>query len=109
MTPYMKIVAPSPSASTAPATARKPGALRRPFQAWRKSSMKGIGDAPSDRGGELMRHHAARRVFEQDAAVEELDAALGEIRVTRIVRHHHDGRAFGMQAAQQIHHGFAVP
>src|SRR6185295_1046057 len=43
-----------------------------------------------------------------DAAVEDVDAAIGVARVTRIVRDHADRRAAAMQLAQEIHHGFAA-
>ena len=43
-----------------------------------------------------------------DAAVEQVDAAVGVARVARIVRHHADGRAALMQLAEQIHHRFAA-
>src|SRR5688572_14786080 len=47
-------------------------------------------------------------IFLDDAAVEEMDAAIGVARVTRIVRDHADRRAFAVQLAQQLHDRFAV-
>src|ERR1700747_1513253 len=46
--------------------------------------------------------------FFHDAAVEQVNRAVGNARVARIVRHHADRRAFTMQLPQQVHHGFAV-
>src|SRR5258708_17085898 len=46
--------------------------------------------------------------FFYDAAVEEVNGALGEVGVALVVRDHADGRAVAMQVAQQFHHGFAV-
>src|SRR5258705_11480696 len=46
--------------------------------------------------------------FFHDAAVEEMDRALGEAGVALVVRHHADGRAVAVQVAQQFHHGLAV-
>src|SRR5690606_6107537 len=43
-----------------------------------------------------------------DLAVEEGDRAVGALRVAWIVRHHADGRAFGVQLAEQIHDGRPV-
>ena len=47
-------------------------------------------------------------VLLDDAAVEQMDAAVGVARVARVVRHHADRRAFAVQLAQQLHHRFAV-
>src|SRR5579862_131896 len=46
--------------------------------------------------------------FFNDAAVEQMNCAIGNAGVARIVRHHADRRAFAMQLPQQVHHGFAV-
>ena len=46
--------------------------------------------------------------FFHDAAVEQVNRAIGDAGVARIVRHHSDRRAFAMQLPQQVHHGFAV-
>src|SRR6267154_2373934 len=46
--------------------------------------------------------------FFYDAAVEEVDGALGEVGVALVVRDHANGGAIAMQVAQQFHHGFAV-
>ena len=43
-----------------------------------------------------------------DAAVEEVDRAIGVRGVARIVRHHADRGAAAMQLAEQLHHRFAV-
>src|SRR6185503_8918847 len=47
-------------------------------------------------------------VLLDDAAVEEMDGAIGVPRVARIVRDHADGRAFAVQLAQELHHRLAV-
>ena len=47
-------------------------------------------------------------VFLDDAAVEEVDGAIGVARVARVVRDHADRRAFAVQLAEQLHDGFAV-
>src|SRR6266851_2031625 len=47
-------------------------------------------------------------LFLDDAAVEDVDAAVGVPRVTRVVRHHADGGAGAMQLAEQIHHRLAA-
>jgi hypothetical protein len=41
-------------------------------------------------------------------AVKEMDGPLRMFGKTRIVRHHADGRAFAMQALQQLHYRFAI-
>src|SRR5258707_4240006 len=46
--------------------------------------------------------------FFYDAAVEEVNGALGEVGVALVVRDHADGCAIAMQVAQQFHHGFTV-
>src|SRR5262245_45692989 len=43
-----------------------------------------------------------------DAAVEEMDAAIGVARVARVVRHHADRGARTVQLAEEIHHSFAA-
>src|SRR5258706_9527413 len=43
-----------------------------------------------------------------DAAVEDMDAAVGVPGVARIVGHHADGRAGAVQFAEEIHHRFAA-
>src|SRR5579862_1262116 len=40
--------------------------------------------------------------FFNDAAVEQVNRAVGDTRVARIVRHHADRRAFAMQLPQQV-------
>src|SRR6188474_2668661 len=52
-----------------------------------------------DRGADVLFDHAA---------VEQVDAAIGVRRVTRIVGDHADGRAAAMQFPQELHHRFAV-
>src|ERR1043166_3940772 len=47
-------------------------------------------------------------VLFDDAAVEQVDAAIRVAGVARIVRDHADGRPFAVQLAQQLHHRFAV-
>src|SRR6202022_1617903 len=46
--------------------------------------------------------------FFDDAAVEEVNGALGEIGVALVVRNHADGGAIAMQIAEQLHNGFAI-
>ena len=43
-----------------------------------------------------------------DAAVENVDGALGVARETGVVRHHHDGGAGAVERMQQFHHGVTV-
>src|SRR5438874_8883908 len=50
----------------------------------------------------------AAAVLLDDAAVEEMDGAVGVARVARVVRDHADRRAFTVQLAEQLHDGFAV-
>ena len=47
-------------------------------------------------------------IFLDDAAVEEVDGAVGVARVARIVGDHADRGAFAVQLAQQLHDRFAV-
>ena len=49
-----------------------------------------------------------RRRFIDDLAVVKFDAPLRCVCVARVVRNHADGRASGVQLAQQLHHRFAV-
>ena len=56
-------------------------------------------------------HSIGRRVssgFVDDAAVEEVNVAIGVAGVARIVRDHADGRAALMQLVQQVHHRLAA-
>src|SRR6267154_3598945 len=46
--------------------------------------------------------------FFYDAAVEEVNGALGEVGVALVVRDHANGGAIAMQVAQQFHHRFTV-
>jgi len=46
--------------------------------------------------------------FFNDAAVEQVNRAFGEVRITLVVSHHADCRAVAMQIAQQLHHRFAI-
>src|SRR2546422_8812936 len=46
--------------------------------------------------------------FLDDAAVKQVNCALGEICVTLIVRNHAYRRTIAMQIAEQLHDGFAV-
>src|SRR5258706_5389242 len=48
------------------------------------------------------------RALLDDAAVEQVDAALGVPGVARIVRHHAEGGAASVQLAQELHHGLAA-
>src|SRR5204863_130037 len=66
-----------------------------------------ISRQPSAMTGFLLRHSHLRLLFD-DAAVEDVDAAVGVPRVARIVRDHADRRAAAMQLAEQIHHRFAA-
>src|SRR5256885_6370257 len=66
-----------------------------------------ISRQPSAMTGFLLRHSHLRLLFD-DAAVEDVDAAVGVPRVARIVRDHADRRAAAVQLAQQIHHRFAA-
>src|SRR5438093_8480375 len=43
-----------------------------------------------------------------DTAVEQMDAALGVTRVSRVVRDHADGRSAAVQLLEQVHHRFAA-
>ena len=42
------------------------------------------------------------------APVKQMDRPIGIARITRIMRHHADGRAAAMQLAEQVHHLFAI-
>ena len=55
-----------------------------------------------------LRHHSCGDSIFDDAAVEQMDGAIGVLRKTRVVRDHADGRAAGVQFLQQIHDRFAV-
>src|SRR5437899_150207 len=48
------------------------------------------------------------RMLLDDAAVEEVDAALGMPRVSRIVRDHANRRPGLVQLAEEVHHGLAA-
>ena len=48
------------------------------------------------------------RLF-NDFSVKEVDSPLGMLGETCVVGNHADGRAFAMQALQQLHYGFAIP
>src|SRR5579863_7354223 len=96
----MVVFAPMPMASVATATAVNPGAFSRDRTAKRMS--------PSMRADSCQvgcRLHCFHLLFDH-AAVEKMNAAVGEAGVARIVRHHHDGRAVAMQFAHQVHDGF---
>ena len=58
-------------------------------------------------GGFLFRHCHLGLLLD-DAAVEDVDAAVGVARVARIVGDHADRRAAAVQLAKQIHHRFAA-
>ena len=62
---------------------------------------------PSALTGFLLRDRHFRLFFD-DTAVEDVDAAVGVTRVARIVRHHADRRAGAVQLAEQIHDRFAA-
>src|SRR5713101_785262 len=57
---------------------------------------------------ELVGSDAGFLGFFHDAAVEEVDGALGEIGVALVVRDHADGGAVAVQVAQELHDRFAV-
>src|SRR5712692_4464811 len=57
---------------------------------------------------ELVSSDAGFLGFFHDAAIEEVDSALGEIGVALVVRNHADGGAVAVQVAQQLHHCFTV-
>src|SRR5271155_1152360 len=46
--------------------------------------------------------------FFDDATVEQVNGAFGEVRVTRVVGHHADGGAVAVEVAEKFHDGFAV-
>src|SRR6476661_1434779 len=51
---------------------------------------------------------ALASVFLDDAAVEEMDGAVGVPCIARVVRDHADGGALAVQFAQELHHRLAV-
>src|SRR4051794_33901343 len=52
--------------------------------------------------------HRLGNVLLDDAAVEEMDAAVGVAHITRVVGDHRDRRALPVQLLQQLHDGLAV-
>src|SRR5439155_4048710 len=49
-----------------------------------------------------------RRLFIDNAAIEQVEGSFGVPRVTRIVGDHADGGAAAMELGQQVHDGFAA-
>src|SRR5258706_11767679 len=59
-------------------------------------------------GGSLVFGDSHLCLFLDDAAVEDMDAAVGVPRVARVVCHHADRGAGAMQLAEQVHDRFAA-
>ena len=49
-----------------------------------------------------------RRRLVHNASVKQMDGAVGEARVARVVRHHADRRALTMKLVEELHHRFPV-
>src|SRR5882762_2519758 len=106
-TPYttvkIAVLAPMPRASVKTATAVNPGFFASIRKAYRMSCQS----VPMLRLPAL-RSDARFLCFLNDAAVEQMNGALGKIRVALVVGNHADGSPVAVQVAQQFHDGFAV-
>src|SRR6185503_8382697 len=94
------VVPPMPRARVSSATTVKPGARTNERRAYRISWIS----TPYLR--EMLSRSAD--VLFDDAAVEQVNSAIGVRGVARIVRDHADRGAAAMQFAQQLHHCFAI-
>src|ERR1700687_1638904 len=98
-TPYttvkIAVLAPMPRASVKTATAVNPGIFASIRKAYRMSCQS----VPILRLPALRSDVRFLR-FLNDAAVEQMNGALREIRVLLVVRHHANGRAVAVQVAQ---------
>src|SRR5260370_5925774 len=97
------VFAPMPRGMVNPTTAAKPGiftSMRIPYPS--SCTKQFIGVPP--RSGAA----ASFLCLLDDAAIEQMNVALGEIRVPLIVRNHANGRAVAVQIAQQFHDRLAV-
>src|SRR6266852_5065692 len=128
----MAVFAPMPSARVSTATAAKALFFASERAPWRKScqivcmrslrSLQGTfsytGSVCAGSGGrhtattlisaELVGSDAGFLGFFDDAAVEEVNGALGKVGVALVVCDHADGGAVAVQIAQQLHDRFAV-
>src|SRR6266566_1166707 len=106
-TPYttvkIAVLAPIPRASVRTATAVNPGFFASIRKAYRMSCQSvAMLRLPA------LRSDARFLCFLNDAAVEQMDGALREIRVTLVVRDHADRSPVAVQVAQQLHDRLAV-
>src|SRR5260370_32705000 len=86
-----------------PTTAANPGLFTSMRIPYRTSCTKEFIGVPPRSGAD-----ASFLRFLHDAAIEQMNVALGEIRVPLIVRTHANGRAVAVQIAQQLHDRLAV-
>src|SRR5512146_1559982 len=89
---------PMPSAITATTTAVKPGVRRSERSAKRRSWIR----------VSMVASASALAALVDDAAVEQVDRALGVAGEARVVGDHADRRAHPVQVLQQLHHRVAV-
>src|SRR5260370_1993301 len=86
-----------------PTTAANPGLFTSMRIPYRTSCTKEFIGVPPRSGAD-----ASFLCLLDDAAIEQMNVALGEIRVPLIVRNHANGRAVAVQIAQQFHDRLAV-